>query len=285
MPSPSLACWQKKLLETQNITELTIPGTHDSCARFFRPYTQCQTLTIPEQLQKGIRFLDIRCRHIGNTFAMHHGLFYLKKNFEDILGDCEAFLRENPSEFVLLSVKEEHTPQGNTRSFEETLKDYIAKQPDLFYTQRQFPSVAQARGKIVLFSRYGENTIGLDATRWADINSADAQTEIIVQDNYMLPFPKTDKWEDVRALLQCAGQEPQDGKLYVNFVSGTGLLWVNMAKVVAKRTNAALFAHFQGQPQKRYGILVMDFPELPEKELISRLVALNFETKHAVIKD
>ncbi|MDR1630826.1 MAG: phosphatidylinositol-specific phospholipase C [Oscillospiraceae bacterium] len=278
MPLPiSLACWQKELAGNRSVTALTLPGTHDSCARFFRPYSQCQTLTVCEQLQRGVRFLDIRCRHIGNTFTMHHGLVYLKMIFDDVLNTCEAFLHENPSEFVFLSVKDEHTPEGNTRGFEETLAEYIAKRQGLFYTERRFASVEDLRGKLVLFSRYAGNTMGLDATRWADMNSVTEQTEIVVQDNYMLKFPKTSKWEDVRALLLRAEQQPLDGRLYVNFVSGTGVMCPDMARVVAKRTNAALLAHITGQANKRYGIVVLDFPELPQNALLKKLIALNFE--------
>jgi hypothetical protein len=53
------------------ISRLSIPGTHDSGAREFSDITPdsaviTQTLTIREQLDAGVRYLDIRCRHIAN---------------------------------------------------------------------------------------------------------------------------------------------------------------------------------------------------------------------------
>lgn len=102
--------------------ELSIPGTHDTGALIETvPRTaKCQNLTIEEQLQAGVRFLDIRCRHIGDAFVIHHGPVYQELNFTDVLQSVANFLQANPSETVIMSVKEEYTPEGNTRSFAET---------------------------------------------------------------------------------------------------------------------------------------------------------------------
>jgi 1-phosphatidylinositol phosphodiesterase len=55
------------------LSQLVLPGTHDSCARSGGSLVACQTRTLAEQLKAGIRFLDIRCRHISDAFAIHHG--------------------------------------------------------------------------------------------------------------------------------------------------------------------------------------------------------------------
>ncbi len=61
--------WREKIDPQTALTSLTIPGTHDSGANG-GPLIECQSWSIREQLDAGIRFLDVRCRHIQNTFAI-----------------------------------------------------------------------------------------------------------------------------------------------------------------------------------------------------------------------
>src|SRR5687767_170537 len=67
--------WMGALYDNVLVSQISIPGTHDSGARFepFPGTAKCQNLTISQQLDAGIRFLDIRNRHIDNAFAIHHG--------------------------------------------------------------------------------------------------------------------------------------------------------------------------------------------------------------------
>src|SRR5207302_1134087 len=97
-----------------------IPGTHDTMAFYGGDAAQTQTMSLANQLESGVRVLDIRCRHIADVFAIHHGVVFQKVFFGDVLNDVIAFLKKNPSETVLMRVKEEYEPAENTRTFEET---------------------------------------------------------------------------------------------------------------------------------------------------------------------
>ena len=81
--------WMPSLNGTLPISQYSIPGTHDSGARFdpaLAPGTaKCQDLTIAQQLDAGVRFLDIRCRHIDDGFTIHHGEVYQNINFNNVL--------------------------------------------------------------------------------------------------------------------------------------------------------------------------------------------------------
>ena len=65
-----LLTWMSKLDDNTNITDLTIPGTHDSGANFDVPIlppliyvpdtSKNQDLSIRNQLNIGVRYLDIR---------------------------------------------------------------------------------------------------------------------------------------------------------------------------------------------------------------------------------
>lgn len=118
--------WMSQISEGRKLSELNIPGTHESCARYGGSLAVCQTMSLQEQLEAGIRFIDIRCRHIGDGFAIHHGPFYQNLTFGKDLHDvCINFLKNNPSECIVMSIKKEYTDEHNSREFDDTLKQYI----------------------------------------------------------------------------------------------------------------------------------------------------------------
>ena len=158
--------WMSSASGDLPLTRFSIPGTHDAGA-LYEPLsgtTKCQNLTLTEQLNAGVRFLDIRCRHVNNGFLIHHGLVYQKINFDDVLHVVTGFLTNNPTETVIMSVKEEYDPKGNTRTFEATFDSYVAKSPGKWLLTSNIPTLDQARGKIVLFRRFPATSIpkGLD---------------------------------------------------------------------------------------------------------------------------
>ncbi|PHM27526.1 phosphatidylinositol-specific phospholipase C domain-containing protein [Xenorhabdus innexi] len=104
--------WMKNIDDKKSIALLSVPGTHESCATYSPDRDLfgviiCQTLSVETQLQKGIRFLDIRCRAIDGIFAIHHDLVYQKINFGDVLNQCIDFLSSHPSETIFMRIKQE----------------------------------------------------------------------------------------------------------------------------------------------------------------------------------
>ncbi len=175
--------WLGSIPGSKKLSELTIPGTHDSCTYTLKvgelatPSTRTQRLTLEEQLNAGIRFLDIRCRHINNAFAIHHDRVYLRLNFDDVLKVCKAFLTANPSECIVMSVKDEHTQgEGVTRSYEATFDSYVEGSQDFWYLRDTIPLLKDVRGKMVLLRRFGldergeSRTKGINAepSKWKD---------------------------------------------------------------------------------------------------------------------
>jgi len=56
--------WMGKLKDDVKLSQLSIPGTHDTMSRFGGPIVETQTLTLANQLESGIRVFDMRCRHV-----------------------------------------------------------------------------------------------------------------------------------------------------------------------------------------------------------------------------
>jgi 1-phosphatidylinositol phosphodiesterase len=254
--------WMSSIESSRQLSDLTIPGTHDSMA-FYEPVAgtaKCQSMPLDDQLYAGVRFLDIRCRHYGDSFVIHHGSIYQKANFDDVLNRVIAFLNANPSEAVIMSVKEEHTPANNTRSFEQTFDSYVQKNPGKWNLGTGIPTLGEARGKITLFRRYGGSARGINATGWAD-KATFSTGSIRVQDNYAVSSTNT-KWNQIKGLLDEA-YSGSASTMYVNFASGVGSIFgIPNITGVSRPINQKVNSFFTGA-SGRYGIIVADFIDYP----------------------
>jgi hypothetical protein len=164
---PDLTCceieiskWISYLSPSSLITHLSIPGTHDSCTftvNKLNKFYKCQSKSLYEQFQLGIRYFDVRCRHIYNKFAINHADLYLDMHFEDVVEQLKSLLAQNPSEFIIVSIQEEYKEKYCDRSFSETLKFYIEQYNSSFYVFNPIidpmPTINQVQGKIVLFHK------------------------------------------------------------------------------------------------------------------------------------
>ena len=126
-PDPFNPNWMRDLPDYAKITELSLPGTHDTWAGHqsydnLRGSVRTQSMDLEEQLDAGIRVLDIRLKCIPKTnndcdFPVHHGSVYLNKNWiDDTLEGSDdpnddlavlEWLKRHPSETVIMNLQEE----------------------------------------------------------------------------------------------------------------------------------------------------------------------------------
>lgn len=254
--------WMKSVDGSWSLARLSIPGTHDSGA-LLEPIpgtAKCQNLAIAGQLAAGVRFLDIRCRHVGDTFLIHHGPIDQKLTFEGVLGSVTGFLKSNPGECVILSVKEEYDAEKNTRSFEQTFDTYVARDPDRWWLKAELPTLGQVRGKIVLFRRFSSTsqTKGIHAPKWPD-NTTFSAPPLRVQDHYRAANPAV-KWSVFESLLKEALAAGNDDTLFVNFSSGTGSTFgIPNIPSISGPMNQRIATYFTSGPKGRHGVIVVDF--------------------------
>ena len=271
-PSGPLADWMAPLPATKKISTFSIPGSHDSCALYESwPHTaRCQALTISEQLATGVRFLDIRCRHIHDAFKIFHGSVDQKTTFDLVLNDCLAFLKEHPAACLILSVKEESTPEENTRTFEQTFDTYVKTGDTNWFLKDYIPALKEVRGKLVLFRRFSASSVpnGIAASAWPDNAAFWISPTLRVQDDYVVK-DKAAKWAAIAALYQEAVTGDHDA-LYVNFASGyePGMFGIPDINAVSDSINPQLTAYFQKANAGRYGITLMDFADAEKCALI-----------------
>ncbi|MFS4473875.1 phosphatidylinositol-specific phospholipase C [Chryseobacterium sp. T20] len=268
--------WMSGLQDNISISKISIPGTHDSGARVDAPVVsgtaKTQDLSIAEQLNAGVRFLDIRCRHIDNAFTIHHGAIYQNLNFDDVLNACYAFLNSHPSETIIMSVKEEYDASNTTRSFEQTFDSYVQKNPSKWDLGANIPTLGAVRGKIKLLRRFSSGTTkGINASPWADNTTFDINNsgvQLKVQDYYKVTN-NDDKWNGIFNLLNEAKNDT-NGKLFVNFTSGykPGIFGIPSIPTVSNNINPRLKTFFQTNTQGSFGIMPIDFVNAELSELI-----------------
>ena len=113
--SDSLSNWMKYINDDVKLMELTVPGTHDSGATSGTSFAECQTATIIQQLNSGIRFLDIRLRPDNDKLEVCHGSVGMNTYFEeDVMNHCKNFLDENPAEIIFMSI---HKDDGESSDY------------------------------------------------------------------------------------------------------------------------------------------------------------------------
>jgi 1-phosphatidylinositol phosphodiesterase len=269
----SLNNWMGSLSDNTRLSEISIPGSHDAGARY-EPWPGtaiCQNLTIREQLDAGTRFLDIRCRHIDDAFAIHHGSIYQHMNFDDVLENCWAFLNANPTESIILSVKEEYDASNNTNTFQETFDNYVAKNPGGWYLGATVPELGEVRGKIVLFRRFSyPSSFGLAATPgWADNTTFSIYhyTTFRVQDMYSISNTE-DKWDAITSVFNEA-KNGSSSTLFVNFTSGyKSIFWIPSITSVSNSINPLIADYFTTNTSGRFGVIPMDFTNNERNALI-----------------
>ncbi|MCR5792475.1 MAG: phosphatidylinositol-specific phospholipase C [Lachnospiraceae bacterium] len=269
--------WMGSISDNTCLTQISIPGTHDSGARKEPVYgtAKCQNLSIGDQLNAGVRYLDIRCRHIDNAFTIHHGVVYQDLNFDNVLNACTSFLNANPTETIIMSVKEEHNAENVTRSFEDTFRSYVDRDPNRWYLGNTIPNLGQVRGKIVLLRRFASSIGGIDAFMWADntiFTNTDSGSNIKIQDHYKVGN-NNNKWNEISAMYNEANNADPSW-LFINYTSGyRSILGIPSITTVSNNINPKLKTFFQNNTHGKYGITAMDFAN---NEICSLIIATNF---------
>jgi 1-phosphatidylinositol phosphodiesterase len=132
------------------LNALTIPGTHDSGAlhSLAEIAGKCQSLPIDEQLKIGVRFLDIRLRLVDGGLKVVHSFADQLTDFEDVLADMTAFVRNHPSEFLLVSIKEDASPIRSEQAFADVQEGMLLSCAEVNRAQALPETVGAARGGI-----------------------------------------------------------------------------------------------------------------------------------------
>ena len=278
--------WMASIDGKLTLAQFTIPGAHDSATDKV-PLGHCQTVGVKQQLNMGARFLDIRLKvDFKGNLNCYHGFVNCLTSFKSVMNDIVSFLKANPTECVIMSIKNEG---DESAQFEKALVEKwidSSKYKDYFYTDDSIPTLDDVRGKIVLMRRY--NTYDSSLTRginayngWRDNASfciSRANYDIQIQDCYEydtagLTFGK-DKWKNFNAF---------DLKMQAeNTANPTNVLWLNFSSACNKLScgqvscavvmNANLLNTFK-TASGNHGVVIMDHVT---SCLVNNVIATNF---------
>jgi len=220
-PSPESFSWMSKLDDSLLLSEIAIPGTHDSGATrsgFIYNWGHNQDLGIADQLAIGARFFDIRLGVKKGKLEVYHSFLKQNVSFDSVVSDCKAFLEKNPNEVVLMCIKRERSD-----SITELVHDKIDKDSSLWYTQNAIPALGEVRGKIVLFRRFEDDKefgVNLqDGFVDNDTFDVDNGVKCHVQDYYKYDN-KASKSKEWDAIQNCLTYQKSNNEYVINFTSG-----------------------------------------------------------------
>ncbi|KAI3698837.1 hypothetical protein L2E82_42693 [Cichorium intybus] len=121
--------------EKLHLNKIVWPGTHDSGTHKIgikmvsRPFAQCQSLSIYEQLVLGTRLLDIR---VNENRKVCHGIL-ATYGIDVVINDVKKFISETESEIIILEIRTEfghNDPPEFEKHLEEQLGEYLIHQDD-----------------------------------------------------------------------------------------------------------------------------------------------------------
>lgn len=267
------AAWMTDLPDDVALTALTIPGTHQSCARYAGPtlgFLRCQNraFTLDRQLATGIRYLDIRLRAHRQDLLVHHESVFQHETFGGVLTVCGEFLARHPGEMILMRIRQEHSTVA-PETFRDALAGAAAAHRHGWRLRWDdgLPTLGAARGRITLIS--GPPCVGGIAWKGALMD---------VQDDYEVTSLAVKTGVVIAHLHRAADARPGDTRpLLVNHTSGYRFPQLSPRRI-ARQVNpqvARVMAELPEQADRGgLGVIAMDYAD-EFAELIERLITWN----------
>jgi 1-phosphatidylinositol phosphodiesterase len=262
-----LSRWMAGLADDAPLSAITIPGTHDSGARFGGAapvvdfvtalWVQAQNWTVTQQLNAGVRFLDVRPHaEPDGTLRIHHMFVDEQLSLTDVLRECVAFLAANPTEALLMRVQQEASKMPEPE-FAAAFDRHVgeADAGDRLYRDPTIPQLQAVRGAIVLMPN---NLPSLGGISWSS-------PLVSIEDDwdmgYLTPAQAVErKWHSVVTSLDAAATTAD--KITISFVSANGavvpprfltdILNPRLQQEAARRRGAA-------QAGRSLGVVLVDF--------------------------
>ncbi|HBI3769737.1 TPA: phosphatidylinositol-specific phospholipase C domain-containing protein, partial [Enterococcus faecalis] len=267
--------WMKLYInDTEKISEVSIPGTHDSAAYklnglsiFTSSWAKTQNWTIKEQLEHGIRYLDLR---IYDDLSMHHGIAWVGENLTYHLNEVVNFLKNNPDDFILIRLKSEQQNSDKKILRENLKRIFLDSKIHKYFAQNitHQTTVSEVRGKIIVID---------DTAGGNPINSGLSWADITKQDIYK-PISKEEKWKAVLAGVEL--KKELRNTLFFNHLSYT--FGLNGLKNLSYEMNNRFFSYLSNDLKDGHidinnlGIIIMDFPS---DKLIEQIILRNQKKK------
>ena len=259
--------WMKDIPNEKKISQMTIPGTHDSLSLFGICCARTQVWSFPDQMRAGLRYFDIRLRNIDNTLRAFHAFVDQRVTFDSILLFAFNFLDENPSETIIMEIIAEHETKNCTKSMDELYEEYIKNYKErIFEYNDRDVTMGEIRGKVLMIKVFHGSTRRIPNFQ--------------IQNNWTVNFRFfiNEKKRRIKEFFNRA-VTIKDEKIYLNYLSASSDYAMMTPYTAACKCNL-IPMRYTG----RMGIVLADYPG---EDLIKHLIKQNFlfNNKKQVIKN
>ncbi|WP_310609051.1 phosphatidylinositol-specific phospholipase C domain-containing protein [Limnohabitans sp.] len=219
--------WMSKIPDGTYISNMTIPGTHDSGMGIYdwnwamADVVKTQTLQLDAQLYAGIRFLDIRLQ-LDNTYGLvvSHGGYKAGVTGDEVMRFVKDFLQAHPSEAIIMRVKKELSSDDMT-TFAAAADTLLNKYSNILYPKRtslNSLTLGDLRGRVFIYYDYSFNT---------NYGEHYNNTGMTIQDNYDICGTTSlynDKWVKIKESLKSAAlnmKNDKSNKIYLSYLNAS----------------------------------------------------------------
>ena len=283
--------WMQDIEDNRLVCKMSIPGTHDTGAYTGNAWVKTQDKNIEQQLNSGIRFFDIRLVHQNGVLKLCHGSHIFDTTFVgDVLKTTAEFLKEHPSETVIMTIKRDHDldKDGGTKyrgALQKALEGDRALTPYMVKSFRSDFTLGDLRGKMLIISRDGWiMTPSGNIPRWSDnasftssIESTNgSSTTIHVEDHY-----KSSSRDKVNYVAQNvrkaqAAFSSSQNDWFITFTSSTGSWGIGIPANTTNQIDRDVNNILRGNDNFRTsGIIVFNFAGWWDDMLTNSVIRLN----------
>ncbi len=246
--------WSESLPDTMLINQISIPGSHDSCTYLleegivlgtrFTDMGKTQTLTLAQQLEKGVRCFDLRPCHEGSydNMIIHHGLIPCAIQFHEAISEICNHIKAHPRDFVIVMVNHEEPDAiydssngktdycvtgGNVAEGNRAIQNELAVWSEYAAEFKPGMTVKDMRGKILFLSRdyiedqnpvgaYLRNWGGMKKTAYIQGKNGSETVTLCVQDKYSV-FRGDDKYDAIKTAMDYFAELVQNDHSYIGW--------------------------------------------------------------------
>lgn len=247
--------WITPLDDNIYVSQMSIPGSHDAATGenmatiIGNLFAQTQEMTLQKQWELGVRAFDLRPAIYDAIFGstnelwLYHGMTRVNISWASAMNTLKANLASNPGEFaVVLFRHEDESTAGkntNTTDFNNFMATWVNQNANSIVEWKPDLTIGEARGKIILISRFAGSWQYGAFTEWNHDDLTNATTgprtqtiknatgtqsgQIYIQDDYDFPDFAT-KTNDIKLLIDIASDfhidDSKKNIWMINHVSG-----------------------------------------------------------------
>lgn len=283
--------WMQDIEDNRLVCKMSIPGTHDTGAYTGNAWVKTQDKNIEQQLNSGIRFFDIRLVHDNGVLKLCHGSHIFDATFVgDVLKTTAEFLKEHPSETVIMTIKRDHDldNDGATKyriALTKALEGDRALIPYMVKSFRADFTLGDLRGKMLIISRDGwMMTPSGQVTSWPDNTSFTSSiastngssTTIHVEDHYKSRASDKVSYVAQNVRKAKAAFSSSQNDWFITFSSSTGRNGLSWPRTTTGDIDPHVNNILRGDENFRTsGILVFNFAGWWDDMLTHSVIRLN----------